>query len=195
MVAARRASVSPETYLARERAAAEKNVLWDGEVYAMAGASPAHNAIVANVLAELRAMTRRGLCQSFASDLKVYVPLRQGFVYPDATVVCEALAFYGESRDVITNPTVLVEVLSEGTEAYDRGEKFRRYQRLASLRDYVLVSQHDRIVEVYSRRDDGRWEYVAAGEGASFHLAALGGDIAVDRVYEGVPLLPRGAAR
>ncbi|MFO0630077.1 MAG: Uma2 family endonuclease, partial [Polyangiales bacterium] len=123
MTAAVRTGVTPESFLATEARASEKHVLWDGEVYAMAGATPTHHAIVANVLAELRAMTRQGPCRAFASDLKVFVPRRNGFVYPDATVVCGEVAFYGETQDVVVNPTLVVEVLSEGTDAFDRGEK------------------------------------------------------------------------
>lgn len=173
-----------------EREAAEKRVLWDGEVYAMAGALPRHNAIVANVLGELRALTRRGPCQTYASDLKVYVPLREGFVYPDASVVCDPLTYYGDTRDVITNPTVLVEVLSDSTEGWDRGGKFARYRKLATLRDYVLVSQHERRIEVHSRRPDGVWEMREAAEGETVPLVSFAGVIEVDRVYRGVTLTP-----
>lgn len=183
MVAAPRATLDPDTYLAQERTAAEKHVLWDGEVYVMAGASPTHNAIVANVLAELRAMTRRGPCQAFASDLKVFVPLRQGFVYPDATVVCDALAFYGEGRDVITNPAVLVEVLSEGTEAFDRGEKARGYRAIPSLRDLLFVSQTERAIEHYTRGEDGAWVLREFRGSDEVPMPTLGGALRLDEVY------------
>lgn len=183
-----RASVSPETYLAMERASAEKHVLWDGEVYAMAGATPTHNAIVTNVLAELRAMTRQGPCRAFASDLKVYVPLRKGFVYPDATVVCGELAFYGDTRDVITNPTVLVEVLSEGTEAFDRGEKAKGYRAIPTLRDLVFVSQDERSVEHYTRGDDGAWVLREYRGNDVVPMPTLGGALRLDEVYLKVAL-------
>jgi Uma2 family endonuclease len=183
MVAAARWRMDAEAYLAMERNAAEKHVLWDGEVYAMAGALPAHNALVANMLGELRALTRRGPCQVFASDLKVYVPRKQGFVYPDATVVCGPLALYGTTQDVITNPTVLVEVLSEGTEAFDRGDKALGYRALPSLRDLLFVSQTARVVEHYARQGDGSWllrEYVGAAE---VSLPTLGGVLSLAEVY------------
>jgi len=183
MVAAPRVRVRVDEYLAMEREAAEKHVLWDGEVYAMAGALPRHNAIVANVLGELRALTRRGPCQAYASDLKVYVPLREGFVYPDASVVCDPLTYYGDTRDVITNPTVLVEVLSEGTEAFDRGDKALGYRALPSLRDLLFVSQTARVVEHYARQGDGSWllrEYVGAAE---VSLPTLGGVLSLAEVY------------
>ena len=131
----------------------------------------------------LRRVTRRGPCRVFSSDLKVYVPLRGGFVYPDASVTCAPLAFYGDSRDVITNPTVLVEVLSEGTEAFDRGDKALGYRALPSLRDLLFVSQTARVVEHYARQGDGSWllrEYVGAAE---VSLPTLGGTLSLGEVY------------
>ncbi len=175
--------MTADEYLARESEASEKSILWDGEVYAMAGAMPDHNAIVANALAELRRVTRRGPCRAYASDLKVYVPLRAGFVYPDASVVCGPLEFYGRSRDVIVNPTVLLEVLSEGTESFDRGDKASGYRAIASLKHHVLVSQTERHVEVFTRQADDAWllrEYRGSDEAA---IDALGGVLSLDELY------------
>ena len=175
--------MSADEYLARERDADEKSILWDGEVYAMAGALPEHNFIVANALAELRRLTRRGPCRVAASDLKVHVPLREGFVYPDASVVCGALEFYGRTRDVITNPTLLLEVLSEGTERFDRGDKASGYRALPSLRHHVLVSQVERHVEVFTRQPGDAWilrEYRGADEAA---VEALDGALLLDELY------------
>jgi Uma2 family endonuclease len=183
MVAAPRSKVRVEDYLERERSGSEKHVFWDGEVYAMAGALPAHNAIVANVLSELRALTRRGPCQPFASDLEVHVPLRNGFVYPDATVVCGDLTYFADTRDVITNPSVVVEVLSEGTEAFDRGEKAIGYRAIPSLRDLVFVSQAERYVEHYARRDDGAWVLREFRGGDAVTLEILGGTLRLDEIY------------
>jgi Uma2 family endonuclease len=183
MVAAPRVRVRVDEYLAMEREAGEKHVLWDGEVYAMAGALPRHNAIVANVLGELRALTRRGPCQTYASDLKVYVPLREGFVYPDASVVCDPLTYYGDTRDVITNPTVLVEVLSEGTEAFDRGEKATGYRGIPSLRDLLFVSQTEAYVEHYARQDDGSWRLREHRGDDEVPVAALGGAVRLAELY------------
>lgn len=183
MVAAPRTPVAVDDYLAMERAAAEKHTLWDGEVYAMAGGLPAHNGIVANVLVELGALTRRGPCRVFSPDQKVYVPLRKGFVYPDATVVCDALAFYDGSRDVITNPTVLVEVLSEGTEAFDRGEKAAGYRGIATLRDLLFVSQTERHVEHFARQADGSWVLREYRGEEQAPIATLGGALRLAELY------------
>ena len=183
MTALPRPRVTPDEYLAREQAATDKHILWDGEIFAMVGALPEHNAIVANALAELSALTRRGPCRVFASDLKVHVPLREGFVYPDASVVCGPLEFYGRTREVITNPAVLLEVLSEGTERFDRGDKASGYRALPSLRHHVLVSQTERHVEVYTRHGDEGWllrEYRGADVAA---VDALGGGLRLDEIY------------
>jgi len=157
MVAAPRTRVTIDEYLAMEQASPEKHTLWDGEVYATAGARPDHNAVTANVLAELRSVTRRGPCRAFSSDLKVYAPRRKGFVSADASLVCGPLALHGDTRDVITNPMVLVEVLSESTEAFDRGEKAAGYRGIATLRDSIFVSLLERHVEHRARQPDGSW--------------------------------------
>lgn len=183
MTAISRPRMSADEYLAREAGAPEKSILWDGEVYAMAGALPEHNFIVANALAELHRLTRKGPCRVAASDLKVYVPMREGFVYPDASVVCGALEFYGRTRDVITNPTLLLEVLSEGTESFDRGDKASGYRAIASLQHHVLVSQTERHVEVFTRQANGGWllqEYRAADEAP---VDVLGGALRLDELY------------
>ncbi len=183
MTAVPRTTVTPDEYLAMERAAAHKHVLWDGEVFAMAGALPDHNVIVANVIAELRGLARRGRCRVFASDLKVWVPQRRGFVYPDVTVVCAPLAFYDETQDVVTNPTVLVEVLSAGTEAFDRGAKASGYRALDSLRDLLFVWQTERHVEHYARQPDGAWMLREYRDDAVVPVATLGGDVRLTEVY------------
>lgn len=192
MTAIPRPRMSADEYLAREREAAEKSILWDGEVYAMAGALPDHNFIVANAIVELHRLTRRGPCRVGASDLKVYVPLREGFVYPDASVVCGEIQYYGRTRDVITNPTLLLEVLSEGTESFDRGEKASGYRALASLKHHVLVSQTARHVEVYTRHPGDAWllrEYRGSDEA---DIEALGGALRLDEIYLKVLDAPKG---
>ncbi len=183
MTALPRVGTSPEAFLAMERDAVDKHMLWNGEVFVMAGATPEHNFLLANVIADLHRLTRRGPCRVGASDLKVYVPQREGFVYPDASVVCGELAFYPGTRDVITNPTVLLEVLSEGTERFDRGDKASGYRGIVSLRHHVLVSQTERCVEVFTRHAEGGWllrEYRGVEEAA---LEALDGALRLEEVY------------
>jgi Uma2 family endonuclease len=179
--AATHAPASPRDFLEFERAAEVKHELWQGEVFAMARASYAHNRIVANLVAELRDATKGTNCAALPSDMKVHVPSRDGFVYPDASIVCGAPEFFDASKDVLENPTAVFEVLSDSTERFDRGAKFVGYRSIASLRECVLISQHERRVEHYSRRDDGTWilhEYANEGRvplmaGGALELAAL----------------------
>jgi Uma2 family endonuclease len=175
------APVSAQDYLAIERAAEIKHELWRGEVFAMAGASFAHNRIVANLLAELRDALAIGDCVALPSDMKIHVPSRDGFVYPDASIVCGAPEFFDAAADVLTNPSAVFEVLSDSTEGFDRGAKFVGYRSIPSLREFVLISQHERRVEHYTRREGGTWmlqEYAVEGSaslvaGGALELAAL----------------------
>lgn len=180
---ASRAAVGVDGYLAAERRAEIKHELWGGEVFAMAGASFAHNKIVANVVAELRQRLRDRRCDVLPSNLRVFVASKPGIVYPDATVVCGEPRFRDDERDVLVNPTLVVEVLSEGTERFDRGDKFAGYRSVESIRQVVLVSQHVRRVEVYSRADAGRWMMEeAVGEGV-VRLESIDCEVALDEVY------------
>jgi Uma2 family endonuclease len=152
--------VTPAEYLAGERYADVKHEYIAGEVYAMAGASPEHSAIATD--------TRRALgnglavagssCEVYDSDLKVRVADAGPFFYPDATVVCDDPTF--DPDGCLRSPVVLIEVLSEGTASYDRGEKFRQYRRIASLRHYVLIEQDRILVEHYERLENGIWGLV-----------------------------------
>jgi len=161
-------------YLAHEREASAKHELWRGETFAMAGASYAHNRIVANLLGVLYRVLAGGDCRPLPSDMKVHVPAREGFVYPDASIVCGAPRFYDETRDVLVNPALVFEVLSESTERFDRGQKFVGYRSISSLRELVLVSQHERRVEHYVRQSDDTWVLrECAGQG-SFVVVAEG---------------------
>lgn len=186
-------SIDYPRYLAVERERDQKLEWFEGQLYAMAGGTLEHSALSAAMIRALGQLAERAGCQVHTSDAKIRV-LETGLAtYADAAVVCGPVARDPQDANAMTNPAVVVEVLSDSTEAYDRGEKFRQYRKIPALRDYVLVSQHDRRVEVYSREDDGRWSLAEAVAGESFHLTALDGAIAVDRVYAGVELSPRAA--
>ena len=168
-------------YLAYERDAAMKHEFDDGEIYAMAGGSRRHNALASRVSAALEAGRKPG-CIAFQSDQRVRVLATGKTTYPDASLVCGPIE--GDPSDpdgsTITNPTLIVEVLSPSTEQDDRGNKWRHYQLLPSLQEYVLISQTDARVERYRRLAAGGWEYndVTAGtvallSGATLDLAAL----------------------
>ena len=173
-----------------ERAAATKHELWSGEVFAMAGASFVHNQIVANLASALVQLVSEGPCVVLSSDMKVYVPLSQGYVYPDVSLVCGGPTFIDESRDVISNPRVVIEVLSDSTERFDRGEKFVGYRALPSVVDYLLVAQGQPRVEHYARRDDGTWVLRELGPGAGLQLTGIESELRIDAIYHKVELPP-----
>jgi len=176
---------SYEDYLALEQATDQRHEWLDGQVYAMAGGTPGHGELAIAVGAELRGFALACGCRVFSSDVKVRV-LATGLVtYPDLSVVCGALQTSPEDRNAVTNPALLVEVLSDGTEKYDRGERFAHYRHLPTLKDYVLVSQHTRRIEVYSREGD-HWALRIAEAGQSVALTAMEGSLSIDRVYAGI---------
>jgi Uma2 family endonuclease len=177
-----RAPVSPGDYLELERVSETKHELWRGDVFAKVGASFAHNRIVANLLAGLRDALANGTCVALPSDMKVHVPSRDGFVYPDASIVCGGPEFFDTANDVLTNPSAVFEVLSDSTERFDRGAKFVGYRSIPSLRECVLISQHERRVEHYTRREDGTWVLHEIAGAGSVALAS-GGALELEALY------------
>jgi Uma2 family endonuclease len=169
-------------YLEFERASDARHEYLRGEVFAMAGGSPEHARLTANLIRELGAALRGRPCAVFTSDARVRIEATDRATYPDVTVVCGRLEHAPEDPDSITNPVVIVEVLSDATEADDRGEKFAHYRRLVSLREYLLVSQRARRLEIYRRRGD-RWLLDEAGAGQILRLDSIEVDLAVDEVY------------
>lgn len=145
---------TPQEYLTLERQATTKSEFFDGEIYAMAGASRKHNLITLNAASELRRQLRGRPCEVYVAEMRVRVGATGLYTYPDASVVCGQPVFEDIQGDTLLNPTVLIEVLSPSTEAYDRGEKFSQYRRLPSLREYVLIAQDRVLVEHYRRRGD-----------------------------------------
>ena len=178
-------------YLELERSSEVKHEYLRGEVFAMAGGTPEHARLAANVIGELGTALRGRPCAVFTSDARVRIEATDRAAYPDVTVVCGRLEHAPDDPDSITNPVVIVEILSDATEADDRGEKSAHYRRLASLREYLLVSQRARRLEVYRCRDD-RWLFDEAGAGKTVHLDAIGVALAVDEIYRD-PLAVGGA--
>src|SRR5438067_352701 len=140
MIERQRAWTSAEEYLELEETADYKSEYFDGEVFAMAGGTPEHNLIAANLIGELRNQLEETPCRVYPSDQRVKIPDTGLYTYPDVTVVCADPQFEEPDRRAMLNPTLIVEVLSETTEAYDRGDKFAHYRRLSSLREYVMVA-------------------------------------------------------
>jgi Uma2 family endonuclease len=162
-----------------------KHEFIDGHVWAMAGGSPAHAAIAVNIAALLREQVRGRPCRVFSSDLRVRVLDTGLATYPDVTVVCEALETDpGDARGhTIVNPTLVVEVLSPSTEAYDRGEKLAHYERIAGLREIVLVAHDARRLEVWRRADDSWTLEVTAGDEVA-RVASVDVDLPLAEIYD-----------
>ncbi len=181
-------------YLTLERDAGERHEYLDGQIYAMAGESPEHGAICINIGGQLYSQLRGGPCQAFSKDMKVRsgpIPktkhMTKGlFSYPDLLVVCGELKFHDEHRDVLLNPAVIIEVLSPTTEAFDRGEKWMRYQTwLPELTDYLLVSQARLQIERYHRQASGEWLYSLANESEkSVQLTSINCTLQLADVYD-----------
>lgn len=171
-------------YLAAEEVSDTKHEYLRGEVFAMAGGTPGHARLQAAVLIELGVALRGRPCQAYGSDLRVRVDATDLSTYPDITVVCGSLETSAIDRHAATNPILIVEVVSDSTEAYDRGEKFAHYRRIPSLREYVLVSQHKPWIESYFKNEQGVWMLSEAGAGETLTLAGLEGvGLDIDLIY------------
>ena len=177
---------TPEEYLALERKATQKSEYVNGQVFAMSGASRAHNLIAGNVYREISSQLKGRPCEAYVSDMRVKVSTTGLYSYPDVVAVCGEIRFDDEQKDTLLNPTVLVEVLSSSTEAYDRGEKFALYRRLESLQEYVLIAQDKVRVEHFVRQGD-QWVLTEASNlDDTVHLASIGCRLALREVYDKV---------
>jgi len=173
-------------YLATEEGSPVRHEFYDGEIYGMAGGTPDHATLAVKVSAALLAQLSERPCRVMSSDLRVRVLPTGLATYPDVTVVCGPLEYDPESRNTVVNPTVVVEVLSDGTEDYDRGEKLEHYQRIPSLKECVLVSHRERQIESWRREAGGGWSHRAAGAGQTLRIEALACVLVVDEMYRGV---------
>ncbi len=170
-------------YIAFERASDVRHEFLDGLVHAMAGGTPEHAALSAALGSELRTALAGRPCRVYGSDLRVRVLATGLSTYPDATVVCGRLETDADDGDACVNPVVVVEVLSESTEASDRGAKAAHYRRMPSVREYVFVSQRERLIEVFRRNDAERFELFEFRAGQRAQFASLGVEVEVDAVY------------
>jgi len=186
-----------DQYLSIEREADERHEYLDGQIYAMAGESPEHGAIGANLTREVSAQLKGTRCQAFAKDMRVRsgpLPRRRYsqkglYSYPDLLVVCGEIQFIDENRDVIINPKVIIEVASPSTGAFDRGEKFRRYRtHNPPLSDYLIVAQNLPFIEHFALREDGLWVIAASAVelSESVHIASINCALQLAEVYDRV---------
>jgi Uma2 family endonuclease len=181
--------LTPEQYLVSERAGDQKHEYYQGEVFAMVGASFSHVGIAANLLASLHGQLQSGPCRVFSSDLRVKVSRTGLYTYPDIGVVCDQPQFDDDQKDTLLNPRVIIEVLSPSTESYDRGKKFAHYRTVESLAEYLLVSQDQTRIEQYVRQPTHDWLLHEATEPAeTIHLPSIECDLKLSDVYANIDL-------
>jgi Uma2 family endonuclease len=182
--------VTPEEYLEAERAADYKSEYVSGQIWAMSGASRVHNALATNLTASIATALRGTDCQTFGSDMRVYVAENRTYVYPDLSVVCGEQVYTDAHVDTLTNPTVIIEILSPSTAHYDRTVKFVKYRRLPSLREYVLVHQDAPYIEYFALVCDIWTSGACRGLESTLELESIGVTVNLADIYERVHFAP-----
>jgi len=181
------AYITPEEYLSLERQAEYKSEYFDGEIFAMTGASEAHNQIVANLMIEIGTQFKKRPCKVYANDMRVKVSPTGLYTYPDIVAVCEQRHFDDEQKDTLLNPTVIIEVLSSSTADYDRGTKFEQYRTLDSLKEYILIAQDKYHIEHYVRQANHQWLLSETNDLQDMiELPSIQCSLAVSEVYDKV---------
>ncbi len=179
---------SAEEYLELEETSLEKNEYYKGEIFAMAGAFIEHNQITRNTMSLIDEYLSKGdKCQIFPSDLKIHAITNSLYTYPGLSIVCGKIETLPNKKNIVTNPSVLIEVLSETTQDYDRGAKFKLYRDIESLKEYILISSLETLVEKYDKQVDGSWvlhEY--KNEMDTFKINSIGFQISVKDLYRNV---------
>ena len=150
---------TPEEYLALEETAEYKSEYHDGEIVQMTGGTTNHNQIALNLSVALSIVFKRQNYRVFIGDVRLWIPRVKRFTYPDVMVIAGQPEYYNNRKDTITNPQVIIEVLSKSTKGYDRGNKFRFYQTIPTFQEYILVEQNQRSIEQYSKQENKRWSY------------------------------------
>jgi Uma2 family endonuclease len=180
---------TPEEYLALEVTAEDKSEYRDGEVVSMTGGSTDHNDIAGNLYAHLKFALRQQPYKVFIGDVRLWIPTCQLFTYPDVMMIVGEPAFYSERTDTVTNPQMIVEVLSKSTRNYDQGDKFDAYRTIPEFQEYVLVDQYQVYVKQFTKTADGYWllkEY--REEQQTLVFTSVDFAIRLEEIYEGVTM-------
>ncbi len=181
--AASQSPVSYAEYLRLEQREQQKHQWIAGEVFAMAGGSPEHARLQAELIRQIGNALVGGPCKVYSADLRIRSRVTEIATYADVTVVCGPLEPHPEDPDAVSNPTLVIEVLSPTTERFDRGDKAEHYRSMPSVREYVLVAQHTRRIELFRRGQDGAWTFLVARGGEALRLDSVGCTLAVDEIY------------
>jgi Uma2 family endonuclease len=182
--------ISKNDYLEAERLALDKHEYYKGEVFAMSGASIAHNKIAINCTLEIGNKLKGKNCQPFGSDLRIHIPKNTLFTYPDISIICGEIETVEDKFDTVINPSVIIEILSASTRNYDKGEKFTLYREIDSLQEYILIDSERIMVEKFIRNSDNSWqltEYKAIEQ--SFNITTVSIEMQLSTVYEGIKII------
>lgn len=196
MTAQPRLYLTETEYLERERVSTIKHEYYAGEMFAMSGASEAHNLIASNVNASVYAQIRGRGCRIYPSDMRIKIAKTGLYTYPDLTIVCGTPEFADVTkRDTLLNPTIIVEILSPSTERYDRGVKFQNYRTIETLKEYILIVQNNYHIERYARHEGNTWILTEAiGIDSTIVLESIQVTLALADAYELVDLPPESPA-
>lgn len=176
--------MNAEEYLEMERNSSVKHEFYKGEIFAMAGAKERHNLIVSNLIIAFGTRFKNQPCFVYPSDMRVAIDKNDHYTYPDVILVCGERKFLDNKNDTLLNPNVIIEVLSESTENYDRGKKFEAYRTIPSLQEYMLVSSDRKKIEVFSKSPDGRWYLFESDPSESVEITSLKTNISLSEVYD-----------
>jgi len=179
--------LTEEEYLEYERKAETKSEYYRGELFAMAGARASHNIILSNLIRDLGNSLRKKPCTVFPSDMRVRVSSTGLYTYPDISIVCEKPIYLDSKEDTLLNPFVILEILSDSTESYDRGAKFQMYRNIPELKEYVLVSTKYKKIESFVRNTD-LWVLYESIDSNPFLIQSLGIEISLEDMYEKVEI-------
>jgi Uma2 family endonuclease len=183
--------VEQEDYLALERSSSVKHEYYRGEVFAMSGASNEHNDIAYNINRVVAPFLHKKECKIYGSDFRVHIPENTLYTYPDFTIVCGKTETSDKYTDNLTNPTVIIEILSPSTKDYDRGSKFMLYRSIKTLNEYITIDSINISVEIYTRQDSNHWllsEFKQLTD--TFVISTIGLTLSLAEVYEDVKIEP-----
>lgn len=179
--------ISQEEYLEFERLATEKHEYFDGEIFAMSGASILHNIIFRNTFGKIINKLKGKKCQPFGSDLRIHIPENTLYTYPDLSIICGEIETTDENFDTATNPKVIFEILSKSTRGYDKGDKFALYRKIKSFQEYILIDSRSVLVEKYVKNQDNSWQLTEYRSlDLSLKIESVGVELKLSDIYDGV---------
>jgi Uma2 family endonuclease len=179
--------ITQEEYLDAERVSLDKHEYFQGEIFAMSGASIPHNIVFRNTFLDLGNKLKGKSCEPFGSDLRIHIPESTLYTYPDLSIICGEIETTDANFDTATNPTVIIEILSKSTRGYDKGDKFALYRQIKSLQEYLLIDSERVLVEKYIRNKDESWQLNEYRNlELTFDLASVKVVLQLSDIYEGV---------